>query len=74
MAIKHVVTMGFGSFGDVNYIPTIGYGNFEVVIGPYSIAAQSAFIPGSVRASVFRPGDVACDVFKPGVSRKEVIE
>lgn len=31
MAIKNVVTIGYGSFSGVNFIPTLGFGNIGVV-------------------------------------------
>jgi hypothetical protein len=70
MAIKHVVTMGFGSFGGVNYIPTIGYGNFEVVQGPYYSVAQGCYVPGGKRHGLFSPGTVEQGAFIAGGTRR----
>lgn len=32
-SISTVVTMGYGSFGSVNLVPTLGYGQAEAAVG-----------------------------------------
>lgn len=48
-SIATVVTMGYGSFGSINLLPTLGYGIDELTVG---ISAE--FTP-SVRRGHFTP-------------------
>ena len=51
MSIATVVTMGYGSFGDVNLIPTLGYSIGVVVILP-----PNPYIPARVQQQDTRLG------------------
>ena len=80
-SIATVVTRGFGSFGGVNLLPTMGYGSSTVVVvaGPYIVADLALFTPGiaafsSTRATsnVFSPGITDENIFTPGAIDAEV--
>ena len=48
MAISSIIVRGFGSYGSVNLLPTLGYSSgsgVALVYGPLSIAACDVFIP-----------------------------
>ncbi len=40
-----VITLGYGTFGSVNLLPTLGFGASVFVYGPLRIAACDVFIP-----------------------------
>lgn len=42
MSIATVVTRGYGSFGSVNKLPTLGYSASSVVLGPYCFSPVTA--------------------------------
>jgi len=42
MSIATVVTRGYGSFGTINFLPTLGYTQFTVVIVDGPFCATSA--------------------------------
>ena len=75
MAIRDVVTMGFGSWQTtISFIPTLGYtpSNVVTVAGPYYIDAAQVFAPGSVAHEVYVAGAAAGQVFAPGAVAAEV--
>lgn len=47
MSIATIVTRGFGSFGSVSLLPTLGYSIAAVVIGPFRIVASLAYSAGA---------------------------
>lgn len=32
MSVGSVITLGYGAYANVNFVPTLGYGNYDVVI------------------------------------------
>lgn len=59
-----VITLGFGSFGSVNLVPTLGYGSEESVVlvyGPIRVVAAMVSRPGVKAAEVYRPGVMAAE-------------
>ena len=73
MSIATVVTRGFGSFGSVNKLPTLGYTSVSNVNGPVRIGACEVFIHGAQSAEVFVHGAQAISVsLQPGVQAAEV--
>lgn len=59
-----VITLGYGSFGSVNLLPTLGYGigaQVDVVYGPMFCVAQ-AYIPGAQQGQCYIPGLQAGEV------------
>lgn len=77
-SIATVVTRGYGSFGSVNLLPTIGYGvNQAVVIaGPYIVADVGVYGPGaqgrqSQSMGVFIPGASDDGIYQPGAQRRQ---
>jgi len=59
MSISTVVTMGYGSFGSVNKLPTLGYGIGAAVVlvyGPARVTAAAVYQPGAMQAAVYQPG------------------
>lgn len=42
MSIATVVTRGYGSFGSVNKLPTLGYSASNAVLGPYCFSPVTA--------------------------------
>lgn len=70
-----VITLGYGSFGSVNLLPTLGYGSgsgIALVYGPLTFVAE-AFVPGFDDVDVFVPCGVA-DVTVPGGSAEIDVE
>lgn len=68
MSIATVVTRGFGSFGSVNLLPTLGYSISTAVIvaGPFCVQAIQGYRGGrTIRART--GGAVALDVRTGGV-------
>lgn len=62
MAVRDIVTMGYGSFSDVNFIPVLGYGVFVgVSLGVMSLAAQNVFVPGAIEQDARQPGSPVQD-------------
>lgn len=61
-SISTIVTMGFGSFGSVNLIPTLGYGigtPVNIVNGPLIFPAAAVYRPGAKAGDIYRPGAMA---------------
>lgn len=70
MSVSTVVTMGYGSFGSVNKLPTLGYGIGAAVVlvyGPARVTAAAVYVPGGKAAAVYQPGGFAGAVYVPGV-------
>lgn len=53
MSIATVVTRGFGTFGTVNDLPTLGYASAAICLGPLRIAACEAV--QSIGATICEP-------------------
>lgn len=51
MSVSTVVTMGFGSFGSVNRIPTVGYSIGSVVITVTQPSSRSYRVSGTRSAA-----------------------
>lgn len=68
-SIATVVTRGFGSFGSVNLLPTLGYG-IGAAAEPYfgCIHAMQCYVPGYSDQQAFVPGFEAKQEYVPGVS------
>ena len=66
--VNDIVCLGFGSWSNINTLPTLGFGisTAVVVSGPYRVAAGDVFIAGQVAGQAFIPGHVAGDVFVAG--------
>lgn len=64
MSIATVVTRGFGAFGSVNLLPTLGF-TAGAEIGPGICAAASGYVAGANSASVHLAGAFAGGVFVP---------
>ena len=62
MAIRHVITDGFGFAGGTQFIPTMGLGGGGMVEGPYYVAATDIFVAGAVETDIFVPGAAEQDV------------
>lgn len=68
-SIATVVTMGYGSFGSVNLLPTLGYGigvGVVATVGPFWIQKQAAFTPGAIVQDVFAIGVKEQTAFRSG--------
>lgn len=71
MSVSTVITLGYGTFGSVNKIPTLGYSIGEavnLVNGPLLFTA-SLYRPGARRGDVYRGGSQAADVYRPGAKK-----
>lgn len=66
MSVASVVTRGFGAFGSVNLLPTLGYGAPSNVSAPICFRAASVFHPGGKQASAYHPGAKKAAMFIPG--------
>lgn len=69
MSIATVVTMGYGTFGSVNKLPTLGYSigaPVVLVYGPGIVGAAAVYVPGAKKAAVYQPGAFAAGVYQPG--------
>jgi hypothetical protein len=47
MSAATVVTRGYGSFGDVNFLPTRGYGNYGDLDSPVTPSVDLTDIPAN---------------------------
>ncbi len=75
MSVAAVVTRGFGSFGSVNKLPTLGYG-IGAAATPYSFTMQvgRVYVPGMSAGRVFTPGPTVSTTHAPGFQRAKVIK
>lgn len=73
MSIATVVTRGYGSFGSINKLPTLGYSQDAGVRGPIRVVAAQLYRPGMMAGGVFRPGAKAADVYRPGAMAGESV-
>lgn len=64
MAIRDIVTMGYGSFSLVRLIPVLGYG--AGAGGIMSLSAQDVFVPGAAQQTAYRPGQREQDARQSG--------
>lgn len=66
--ISTVVTRGFGSFGSVNKLPTLGYGIGAAVTPIYGgrFVAGHVYLPGMQRGMVAKTGFAEGAVHNPG--------
>lgn len=65
-----VITLGFGSFGSVNLLPTLGYGigaAVSSVIGPAGMVAGEVYRPGMMAGAGHRDGMAAGEVYRNGM-------
>jgi hypothetical protein len=69
-----VITLGFGSFGSVNLLPTLGYGIGEEAqpLGFLRVMAAMAHIPGVRVQRIVYPGPAAGGLYVSGVRQQEV--
>lgn len=77
MAVGAILTLGLGSFGGVNLMPTLGLTvgeEGEVVAGPYRTVAWQYFVPGSVSGQAYSPGSKAAQSYKPGSVAGQAIQ
>lgn len=64
--IRDVVTMGFGSFGSIRQVVTMGYMGTAVIPGPFRSVAGQAWNIGSVDGQANNPGSESGQAFNPG--------
>lgn len=75
MSVSPIVTRGFGSFGSVNKLPTLGYG-IGAPATPYSFTMQvgRVYVPGMSAGRIFTPGPTVSTTHVPGFQRAKVIK
>jgi hypothetical protein len=68
-----VITLGYGSFGSVNLVPTLGYGISTAVIvsGPYMVIAAQVTMAGAVSGQVTMAGSVKAQITQAGATAAE---
>lgn len=74
MSIATVVTRGYGTFGSVNKLPTLGYGSaapVALVRGPILFHAGEIYRPGGQQGKAYRPGVQSADIYRPGAMAGE---
>lgn len=75
MSISTVVTRGFGSFGSVNKLPTLGYSiGAPPVSYAFTLEAGRVFVPGARYGRVSQPGMAVATTRVPGAERVRVIK
>jgi len=70
MSIATVVTMGYGSFGSVYKLPTLGFSMPAVipdVVSPIGVMAGQVYQRGVHRGQVYNPGIHAGQLYNPGI-------
>ncbi len=75
MAIRDVITFGFGSFGTVPYVTRLGFGSSSVVVvaGPFRSVAGQAWTPGCTVGQDWKPGSVAAQDYTAGSDEGQYI-
>jgi hypothetical protein len=62
-----VITMGFGSFGSVNLLPTLGYGIGAASTPMFGCGhALSAYLPGGTNKQQYSASGTNKSHYKPG--------
>lgn len=59
--VNDIVVLGFGSWSDVNALPTLGFGIGDasvVVLGPFCFHEGVVFVPGGLEGVTYCPGGV----------------
>ena len=78
MSVSTVITMGFGSFGTVKFLPSIGYGNYgnvgTLVYGPIVASSITVYRPGSMAGIAYLPGEMAGLIYQPGAMEGTISE
>jgi hypothetical protein len=70
MTIATVVTMGYGSFGSVLLVPTMGYGTG--VPATFGCAVEmSSFQPSAQRLTMFQAGAFEAATFQAGAQKQD---
>ncbi len=61
MATSPILTYGFGSFGSVNKVPTLGFvsATEDPATQAYCVAASQAYVAGAVAGEGYEAGTVA---------------
>ena len=72
--INDIVWRGYGSWSDVNGVPTKGYGSAtsSIISGPYSVQQREIFSPGAAAAEIGLPGTTIGEIGSPGTSIGEI--
>jgi len=69
MSIAQVVTRGYGSFGSVSKLPTLGYSiGAPPVSYAFTLEAGRVFVPGTRYGRVSQPGTRYGRVSQPGMA------
>lgn len=71
--IRDVVTMGFGSFGSIRQVVTMGYMGTAVIPGPFRSVAGQAWTAGSDHGQTWEAGSATGQNFTPGSEQGQVI-
>ena len=75
MSIAQVVTRGYGSFGSVSKLPTLGYSiGAPPVSYAFTLEAGRVFVPGTRYGRVSQPGMAVGTTRVPGAERVRVIK
>ncbi len=56
MSIASIVSMGYGDFGSVYLVPTLGYSSAVVVPGPFIVLSEQAYTAGSRALETYSAG------------------
>lgn len=70
MAIKHVVTYGFGFADGVKFIPTLGFTPGEgvtIVAGPYYLGSGQIYVSGIAIGQTYQSGQSQGQIYVSGV-------
>lgn len=72
-SIATIVTLGYGSFGSVNLLPTLGYslGGDAPNIGPLRTLAAAYYESGAAIGIYFQPGALAAMSHQAGATEGE---
>ncbi len=73
MTISTVVTRGFGSFGSVNNLPTLGYDlGAPIVASRLYIQVAAVYVPGAFASAAFIPGPQLATAYVPGAQAARI--
>ena len=69
-----VITLGYGTFGSVNLVPTLGYGSSAVIAvgGPYFFQAAAWFAAGADEGSIYAAGAEKGSWFGSGAEEGQI--
>lgn len=73
MSIPSVVTRGFGSFGSVNFLPTLGYSLSGVIAGPFCFTASQLVVAGASAKQLSYAGDSASQIVNAGRTIDQIV-